>query len=155
MGCVVLHDIPCDGFNLDHVVIGPRAIYAVETKSVRKPRKTEANDHFKVTYDGEALRFPGFISHAPLVQTKRQAQWLSAYLQRVTNLTVPVIATISLPGWWIDPLKSQKNSDAVRVFNPSGRGAHFMADERGARTLDAGTSALITQALVMRYPIEG
>lgn len=37
-GCIVLHDLPAAGFNIDHVVIAPRGVYAVETKSVRNPR---------------------------------------------------------------------------------------------------------------------
>src|SRR3546814_9596323 len=30
--CIVTHDLPCEGFNIDHIVIAPRAVYAVETK---------------------------------------------------------------------------------------------------------------------------
>lgn len=34
-GCVVYHDIPAGKFNLDHVVVGPGAVFMVETKSRR------------------------------------------------------------------------------------------------------------------------
>ena len=151
MGCTVLHDVPADKFNLDHVVIGPRGVFLVETKSVRKPRKAKGQDHFKVAYDGEYLRFPGFVSRKAVAQTRRQAQWLASYLKDATNRPVPVFATIALPGWWIDSPRTM-NADAVRVFNPAGRGAAFMAEGFGGNNLDAGLSGLITQALVMRYP---
>src|SRR5690606_9303397 len=36
-GCRVLHDVPAPDFNIDHVVVAPGAVYAVETKSFRKP----------------------------------------------------------------------------------------------------------------------
>jgi hypothetical protein len=151
LGCTVLHDVPGEKFNIDHVVIGPRAVYAVETKSVRKPRATEAKDHFKVVYDGKSLRFPDFTNTQKLHQTKRQAEWLSAYLRQAIGQSVPVIPALALPGWWID--SGQAAAPEVRVFNPAGRGAQFMA-ERAGSVLDAGTTGLVTQALVMRYPAE-
>lgn len=151
-GCTVLHDVPAEKFNLDHVVIGPHAVYLVETKSVRKPRSTGAQDHFKVAFDGECLRFPDSVSRKAVHQTRRQAQWLAAYLKEATNRTVPVIATLALPGWWIET-KQSASAEAVRVFNPAGRGANFMADAGSGRTIDPGTAALIAQALVMRYPV--
>jgi hypothetical protein len=152
LGCTVLHDIPADGFNIDHVVIGPGAVYAVETKSVRKPRANDAKDHFKVSYDGQRLRFPDFSGSKPLKQAKRQSDWLADYLRQATGRPIPVFPALALPGWWIAPISASASAD-VRVFNPAGRGAHFMAD-RNASTVDAGTIALITQALVMRYPAD-
>jgi hypothetical protein len=153
LGCTVLHDIPADGFNIDHVVIGPHAVYAIETKSVRKPRANDAKDHFKVSYDGKTLRFPGFSGSRPLKQAKRQADWLAGYLRQTTARPIPVTPALALPGWWIEPLGASASAD-VRVFNPAGRGAHFMAGGN-APAVDAATAALITQALVMRYSSEG
>jgi hypothetical protein len=152
LGCTVLHDVPADNFNIDHVVIGPRAIYAVETKSVRKPPATDAKDHFKVVYDGQLLRFPDFSDKKRLQQTKRQADWLSNYLRNTVGKALPVVPALALPGWWID-ITPQAASGEVRVFNPAGRGANFMADHREI-LVDSATSSLVTQALVMRYPID-
>lgn len=150
-GCIVLHDLPADRFNIDHVVIGPRAVYAIETKSVRKPRANDSRDHFKVTYDGQLLRFPDFSDSKRLQQTKRQADWLMSYLKQATGRTVPVVPALALPGWWIDAV-GHASTREVSVFNPAGRGANFMADSTGA-VLDAGVAALVMQALVMRYPV--
>jgi hypothetical protein len=152
LGCTVFHDIPAEGFNIDHVVIGPRAVYAVETKSVRKPRPSTSGDHFKVVYDGRSLRFPDFSDSKRLQQTKRQADWLASYLKQAIGRPVPVVPALALPGWWIDGSGQGANSD-LRVFNPKGRGANFMAD-RTAPVMDAGTASLLSQALVMRYPID-
>jgi hypothetical protein len=152
LGCTVMHDVPGDNFNIDHVVIGPRAIYAVETKSVRKPPATDAKAHFKVAYDGNLLRFPDFSDKKRLQQTKRQADWLAKYLREAVGKAIPVVPALSLPGWWIEVTPQALNGD-VRVFNPSGRGANFMADRKEIG-IDAATCSLVTQALVMRYPSE-
>jgi hypothetical protein len=150
MGCTVLHDVPGEQFNIDHVVIGPRAVYAIETKSVRKPASNDAKDYFKVAYDGQRLRFPDFSDEKRLQQTKRQADWLSSYLQQTLKRKVPVIPALALPGWWIET-QGAPYSHEVRVFNPAGRGANFMADA-AMDAIGPAVAGLITQALVMRYP---
>lgn len=148
-GCTVLHDVPAEGFNLDHVVIGAKAVFLVETKSVRKPAKNAVDSH-KVAYDGMKLRFPHFTSSSPIDQAKREAEWLRKYLQSTLRRNVPVVPTVALPGWWIDSPKMAA-ADSVRVFNPAGRGAAFMSSS-GDGQLDAATSGLITQALLLRFP---
>lgn len=144
LGCTVLHDVPGERFNIDHVVIGPRAVYAVETKSVRKPK-----EDYKVTYDGEKLHFPGFSDSKRLEQARRQAEWLAKHLMKVLGRPIPVIPALALPGWWIE---SNNSNGVVQVFTPTGRGANFMADDRTGHRIDAATAGLVTQALVMRYP---
>ena len=150
-GCQVLHDVPGDGFNLDHVVISPRGVFMVETKSFKKPVKATDDRHYKVQYDGKALLFPNWSSVKPIDQARKQAQWLARYLRTATNQQIPVIATVALPGWWIDLVKGSASAD-VRVFTPMGRGAQFMLDLNQQPSLDPSVRALITQALVLRYP---
>lgn len=153
-GCAVAHDLPGDHFNIDHVVIGPHVVYVVETKSIRKPPGRKREDTFKVAYDGKSLRFPHFVTRAPIIQAQKQAQWLARYLRDTINQPVRVIPAVALPGWWI--YSPTHNRDcAVPVFNPAGLGAEFMADPQKARPFDAATVAQIKQALVMRYPMEG
>ncbi|QSX78937.1 nuclease-related domain-containing protein [Agrilutibacter solisilvae] len=154
LGCTVLHDVPADGFNLDHVVIGPTAVYAVETKSVRKPAPTGGKDHFKVTYDGQCLRFPDFSDSKRLKQTRRQADWLAGHLRQALGRSIPVVPALALPGWWIETQTSAAATD-LRVFNPAGRGSNFMADARGGHAIAPEIAALVVQALVMRYPTLG
>lgn len=88
-GCQVLHDVPGDGFNLDHVVISPRGVFMVETKSFRKPPKAVDDRHYKVQYDGKALLFPDWRSVKPIDQARKQAQWLARYLRTATNQQIP------------------------------------------------------------------
>ena len=148
-GCVVFHDVPADGFNLDHVVIGPSAVFMVETKSFKKPKKDAGKDTYKVQYDGKGLRFPDFATVEPIEQARSERDWLAGHLEKIVGRRVPVFATVALPGWWIDYVGS--GAPDVRVFNPAKRGAVFMANQSGV-PLDMGTRGLIAQALVMRYP---
>jgi Nuclease-related domain len=55
-GGQVFHDIPGDGFNLDHVVISPHGLYAVETKTLSKPWPKAT-----ITVAGDSLRIAGRI----------------------------------------------------------------------------------------------
>lgn len=72
-GGLVFHDIPGEGFNIDHVVIGKSAVLAVETKSRKKP--ASAGKHSaRVVYDGSRLSFLEYIETKPLEQTARQAE---------------------------------------------------------------------------------
>jgi hypothetical protein len=152
-GCQVLHDVPGEGFNLDHVVVGPRGVVMIETKSRKKPPKGKDDSHYKVQYDGEGLLFAGARrpTAKSIAQARNQAQWLARYLRTAVGRDVPVIPAVALPGWWIDSVKGSAQSD-VRVFSPKGRGAQFMVDPSFGAPLDESIRALITQALVMRYP---
>jgi hypothetical protein len=150
-GCQVLHDIPGESFNLDHVVVGPRGVVVVETKSFKKPPKGQGDSHYKVQYDGKGLLFQGWATTEPITQALGNARWLHDYLRKAINRDVPVIPAVALPGWWIDQTKGAEQS-AVRVFAPAGRGAQFMIGPRFGAPLDDATRALVVQALVMRYP---
>jgi hypothetical protein len=150
--CIVAHDLPCDGFNIDHIVITPRAVYAVETKSFRKPRGSSDDSHYKVSFDGEALQFPDWSDIGPIVQARRQAQWLARYLRESLARDIPVVPAVALPGWFIERTEASKQSD-VRVFTPIGRGAEFLL--RGQEALDASIRALVAQAIALRYPDVG
>lgn len=147
--CIVAHDLPCDGFNIDHVLICASCVYAVETKSFRKPRGSADDTHYKVTFDGEALRFSDWHDAAPVTQARRQSQWLSKYLRTALGRDIPVSPALALPGWWIERTERGRQSD-VRVFTPMGRGAEFLL--KGRPQLDGPTRALVAQAIALRYP---
>ncbi len=146
-GCLVLHDLPCDVGNLDHVVIAPQGVFAIETKSFRKP-KGEGENH-RVRFDGRALHFPDFSSCKPIQQAKDNAQWLARYLHDKLGHEVPVTAAVSLPGWFIDRTDESKASP-VRVFTPMGRGAEFLAHP--PERIGPDQRAVIAQLLAANYP---
>ncbi len=151
-GCIVMHDLPAENFNIDHVVISPRGVYAVETKSFRKPRNptSERTDH-QVHYDGESLKFPDFSTSKPLGQAQQQAKWLQRYLREALGREIPVTPAVALPGWFVTSHDDVWRSAPVKVFSPMGDGANFMAVD--LPRLDATTRNLIATALAQRFPV--
>lgn len=150
-----MHDLPCDGFNIDHVVIAPRGVYAVETKSFRRPkaRGGQEDQSHRVGYDGTRLRFPDWATAAPIEQAWKQAQWLQRLLRDALQRDVPVVPAVALPGWYVDRDESGKRADVV-VFTPMGKGAEFMAWQ--PERIPEDQRNLIAQALAVRYPqVEG
>ena len=148
-GCTVLHDLPAEGFNIDHVVIAPRGVYAVETKSVRKP-KGEGKENSRVRFDGRILHFPHFAKRDAIEQAERQAQWLARDIRQGLGMDVPVIAALALPGWYVEQDLSVWRGATVKVFSPMGEGCNFMT--KGPEALDATQRSLIAKALALRFP---
>ena len=94
-GCVIYHDIPTKGFNLDHVVVGPAAVFMIETKSRRKPT-APGKASAAVKFNGEALEFPGWRETKMLDQARAQSRWLSDYLYQKTGERVPVESVLAV-----------------------------------------------------------
>lgn len=149
-GCIVMHDLPCGDFNIDHVVIAPRGVYAVETKSFRKPRDKSLRDAAKLTFDGDALHFSDFVTRQPLEQARRQAAFLANHLRESLDEQISVLPAVALPGWYIDKTPAGKSSD-VFVFTPMGRGYEWFT--YGDEVLSQVERALIAKALAIRYPV--
>lgn len=126
----MFHDIQADSFNIDHVVISPAGVFAVETKSRRKPPAGGGGDKVKVFYDGRALTFPGWVETEPIAQAGRQAKWLADYLRKATGESFSVTPVLALPGWWVE--NSAPISDGmVRAINPKNSKWLFL-NPRGA-----------------------
>lgn len=148
-GCFVLHDLPCDGFNIDHVVIAPRGVYAVETKSFSKPKGLPAGEKARVEFDGEALHFVEFSTTKPVEQARRQAQWLARYLRETLKESTHVAPALALPGWYVDKTEEGRKSDLF-AFTPMGHGYEWFT--YGEETIPLAKRGMIAQALAVRYP---
>jgi hypothetical protein len=135
----IIHDVQTGSFNIDHVVITPAGIFAIETKSRMKPPAGSGSP--KVKYDGKQLDFGSWKETKPIEQAERQARWLADYLRKETGESVPVAAVLALPGWFVDRIASIK-SGMVQVINPKNSSWLFLPD-RQTRILD---SAAIQQA---------
>jgi hypothetical protein len=101
LGYHILNDLPGDGFNLDHVIIGPTGIYCVETKTRSKPAKGTAS----IKYDGENITVDGFPpDRNPVVQVKAGARWLYELLESSTGKKFFIKPIVLFPGWYVDNL---------------------------------------------------
>lgn len=116
-GYRVFHDIHGDkGFNVDHLLIGPTGVFAVETKTKTKKKEIKGKQTHKVTYDGKSLFFPDRPDsphHAFLEQSRRNAKWVSKWLTDATGHPVKAQPVLVLPGWFIEI----KKPGDVKVLN--------------------------------------
>jgi hypothetical protein len=118
--CRVYHDFQAAGFNIDHIVIGPTGVFAIETKGRPKPDRGRGQEDVKVVYDGQSLQFPTWKETKPIEQAKRQAVWLSNWLSKATGDTIAVKPALALPGWYVD-----RQAKDMIVFN--GKNPRFLA----------------------------
>lgn len=128
-GALVFHDIPFDGFNVDHLVIAREGLFAVETKGYAKPAGGDATANARVVFDGSRLVFPMFKTAKPLEQSERQARQVGQWLSQATGSPVTAMPVLALPGWYVD----RQQGGTVRVY--SARELHRLLDARGAARL--------------------
>lgn len=121
-GAVVFHDLPGERFNVDHVVVAPQGVFAVETKGYRKPQRDRGADDARVDYDGKLLNFPDWSSDKPLQQAQRQARWLGQWLTSATGEPVEVTPVLALPGWFVN----RKGRGPVQVFGRTELERHLL-----------------------------
>ncbi|GMU47628.1 MAG: hypothetical protein AMXMBFR26_24100 [Porticoccaceae bacterium] len=113
-GAEIFHDVPGDGFNVDHVIIHASGVYAVETKILAKPVRGEA----RLIFDGQTIRNGAFTpDRNPVVQVSAAATWLRELLKNSTGQTIPVRPVVVYPGWFIEPT-AEARSSSVWVLNP-------------------------------------
>lgn len=73
----VFHDVPNGDANIDHVLIGTRGLYVIETKTLSKPVRGECVIKFS---DGSLRANGRALDRDPIVQAKAQARWLYNFL---------------------------------------------------------------------------
>lgn len=125
-GAMVFHDIPANGFNVDHVVISPKGIYVIETKTYSKPNGREATvryDGVKLTVDGKAP------SRDPVKQIQAIAAWMREFLAESTGKAFSVKPVVVFPGWYVETVHAGAH-DKVWVLNPKGLPS-FIQNDRG------------------------
>ncbi len=113
-GYHVYHDFAADQFNIDHIVVGPAGVFAVETKARAKPTSDDRTADAKVTYDGHCIHFPKWKEVKPLEQAKAQSVWLERWLSSATGEKTAVRPVVALPGWYI----TRTASEGILVINP-------------------------------------
>jgi hypothetical protein len=90
----VFHDIPSGDANVDHVLIGPKGVFTIETKTHSKPARGE----YKVTVvDGEVRANGLMLDRNPQLQAKAQANWLRNFLAE-SQFNVQVWPLVAFPG---------------------------------------------------------
>jgi len=121
-GCRIFHDVPrVEGTyhsNIDHVVVAPFGIYAIETKTFRKNDRRASPDAPPnvVRFDGEKLTLPDWSGTGPIRRARHQAAWLEKALHSQLDFSVRVMPIITFPFWSVDG--GVQSSGKLQVCNP-------------------------------------
>lgn len=99
-GYQIFHDIQADGFNIDHLVIGPNGVFAIETKGRHKRVKDDTN--YKVQFENNLLSFPSWNENKPIEQAEIQANWVYKWLSEATGFQTKITPILCFPGWFIE-----------------------------------------------------
>jgi hypothetical protein len=113
-GCRVYHDFPAEKFNIDHILVGAKGVFAVETKTRSKRTTANRQQDATVEYDGRALHFPSGTDIDMIAQAKRQSKWLSRWLSQAVGEEITVRAVLALPGWFV----KRTAPKGIPVVNP-------------------------------------
>jgi len=112
-GYEVFHDVIGDGFNVDHVLIGPAGVFTIETKSYSKPASGPA----EISFDGEQVAIGGWQpDRNPVIQARAQAGWLRALLKETTGREFTILPVIVYPGWFVK--QDGRPKTPLWVLNP-------------------------------------
>lgn len=112
-GFHVFNDIVGDGYNIDHVVVGPTGVYAIETKT----RSIPTDHQGKVVYDGERVLVNGFApDRDPIKQAQALADSVAKMLAPTTGQRPFVQPVVVFPGWQVEA-EGANRSARVWVLN--------------------------------------
>ena len=101
----IYHDVPFETFNLDHVMVGPRGVFVVETKTRSMPVKENGKKEYRVQFDGKCLKWPNWkTDNESIEQAKRNAATLSVYLSPAIGKKIWVTPIVTAPGWTVELL---------------------------------------------------
>lgn len=101
-----MNDICRDGFNIDHALIGPTGVFAVETKSFSKFGEEDGT----ITHDGVQMFVKGSPpDRDPIAQAERQAKDLKNIIFQFSGMRQDVKPVVLVPGWKVD--RTRKNSE--------------------------------------------
>jgi hypothetical protein len=140
-GFWIFHDVPGERrFNVDHVVVGPTGVFAIETKGRPKPTGTDVEEGHKVQYDGKSLTFPGWREAGPLEQAERNAAWLRKWLSSAVGEPVAVQPVLVLPGWYVH----RTSGEGMPVLNGKDAKSYFPR-RRGERLPDKLIQQIVHQ----------
>jgi hypothetical protein len=113
-GYRVFHDFTAEKVNINHIVVGAKGVFTVETQTQVNRAAHDRQQDATVEYDGRALHFPNGTNIDMIEKAERQAEWLSGWLRQSVGADIAVRAIIALPGW----LVKRTASIGIPIVNP-------------------------------------
>jgi hypothetical protein len=114
----LFHDVVRDGFNVDHVVVGPGGVFAIETKF----RSGTGEITFR---NGEGLFVGGFPEEKDsLNQARASAAEVNRLIKETCQMDVWVKPVVVFVGEW--RVRNDWRTTDARVFTPVGLANHIV-----------------------------
>jgi Nuclease-related domain len=113
-GCHILHDLPGKNFNIDHIIVSARGIFAVETKT--RSKSTEKDE--VIVFNGQTIKIGDFETFEITKQAEAERVSLKKIIEEATGKTLPVKSIVTFPGWFVKTTGRDKNG-SLFVFNPN------------------------------------
>ena len=120
--------------NIDHVVVGPAGVFAIETKYRSKPPSGDV----KISFDGKALKFNGqSATDEPIRQARACADDVRRFLKATTGKNYPVRPVVLYPGWFVlenerSFVEEARRPGGVWVLNPDRLRYYLKSEEMAA-----------------------
>lgn len=144
-GYEIFHDIVAGNFNIDHVLVGPSGIYALETKTLSKRGGVEE----KAECDGESILIRGMsLPDNPIPQAKGNARWFADYLYETTATRFRVKPVVLMPGWFV--VNRAKPCDLLFLNAHENSLKRWIVDQ--PETLSKADRALVSSRLSILLP---
>lgn len=120
-GYRVFHDIVCPGFNIDHVVIGPAGVFAIETKF----RSGGGEISFR---NGAGLFVDGFPEEKDsLKQARGNAREVNRFIRENCHIQEWVFPLVVFVGDW--RVKNDWHTTDARVLTPETVGRYLSSQQ--------------------------
>lgn len=147
-GAMVFHDFPSDRSNIDHIVVANSVVFAIETKSRRKPA-AKGKASARVRFDGQQLLFPNHAETKPIEQAAYQAEWLERMLRDAGVEQVRVVPVLALPGWYVE--RTNRNV-RPKILVSNCTNTSFMLSEKFGPPIPPPVRKHVAHVLAQRYP---
>lgn len=140
LGCRIYHDISEDGYNIDHVVIAPNGVFAIETKAPSKPLKGQS----EVVFDGETVTITGGTPNKdPIIQAKSAARRVHEIIRETSGQNHRVIPVLLYVDWYVRSTAFRRD---IHVMN-QGHFVKAFENLGGAELLPSKTVDLLAEGL--------
>lgn len=141
-GFQVLHDFPSDRGNVDHVLVGEKGVFSIETKTYSKPAKGPT----EITCDKGTIQVNGFTPERnPIIQAKAEARGLEDLLKERTRKNFHVRPIVVIPGWFVHEPPS---SSEVWVLNETRLLGYLKHEKEKLKAEDAALAFSILSDIV-------
>lgn len=113
-GYIVFRDFKADDMSIDHLLIGPKGVFALHTL-VRSANLKQGQPMVPmVTYDGRALYFPQGEDHEIVERAEKNGEGISEWISKRVGMPIAARAIVALPGWQVKRTSAQ----GISAINP-------------------------------------